>query len=275
MRRTAAIAGCLAWILCGSVVTAQAPKVPPEQIDGYRRVQGDRVTFCVFSDSPTADFDRAVAQELAGVLLLTPAIYEVKRDIRTPLTDQELFILLTDHCDGFLGFTLYPEGYPGWLSFSRAYYRTPYVLAVKETRFRRLSDIPKGQPIGTHLSSLADIQLILHQRSRSQRDQWKRFPYPTDELLVQRLLDGTISGALIWGPELYRLTGGDPGAKGIRVIDASPLRNLEWGIGVALRSRDTFVRTTIDKAIVALIEDGVIKDLLAKNRVLGRPGPVG
>lgn len=256
-----------------SAVFAQVPRVSPDFVQGLRRVQGDRIVFCVFPDSPTASFEKALADELAHTLLLEAEIFEVVRESTTPPSDAELFILLTDYCDAFFGFVLYPEAYPSWMVLTRPYYMTPYVAATLSPTYRSLADVPWREPVGTVVTSLADIQLVLYQRNRAQEMQWKRYPYPSDEFLFEKLLDGTVEVAIMWGPELYRLVDGRWEELGIRLIDTAPLRRgMEWGIGLALRSRDTFVRTSLDYAIQVLIEDGIMEGLLDEYGVAGRPG---
>lgn len=260
-------------MIVASAAFAQVPRVSPDFVQGLRRVQGDRIVFCVFPDSPTASFERALADELAQALLLEAGVFEVVRESTTPPSDSELFILLTDYCDAFFGFVLYPEAYPSWMVLTRPYYMTPYVAATTNPAYGSLSDVPWGEPVGTVVTSLADIQLVLYQRGRNPERQWKRYPYPSDEYLFEKLLDGTIEVALMWGPELYRLVDGRWDELGIRLIDTAPLRRgMEWGIGLAVRSRDTFVRTSLDYAIQVLIEDGIIEELLEEYGVVGRPG---
>jgi len=273
--RVKAIALALAlWAVGAAVAAAQVPYVPAEFLSGHRRLQGNSITFCVYEDSPTYAFDRAVAEELAMALLLEPNFFEVKPPpFRLAQEDyvEELYVLLMDHCDAMVGFSLATDTYPDWLVLTRPYYWTPYVLAVTDPDYRQLSDIPRDKAIGTRLLTLSDVEFINFMSTLPKEQRWRRFPYVSDALLVQRLLDGTIAGALMWAPALYRETGGNPEALGIRVISTSPLRTIERPVGLAVRSSDAFLRAMLDEAIAALTQDGIIDELLERTGTLGRP----
>src|SRR5690606_2059634 len=123
--------------------------------------------------------------------------------------------------------------YPDWMVLTRPYYVTEYVAATTNPDYRRLADVPWRAPVGTVVTSLADIQLVLYHRGRPPEEQWKRYPYPSDEYLLERLLDGTVEAVLTWAPELYRLVDGRWEELGIRIIDRAPLQEgMEWGIGL-------------------------------------------
>lgn len=274
MRLKALSMALLLWAVSALSAMAQVPYIPAEYLSGQRRLQGSSLAFCVYESSPTYAFDRAVAEEVAITLLLEPNFVEVEPPpFRLAQEDivEELYVLLMDHCDAIVGFTLAAESYPDWIALTRPYYWTPYVLAVTDPSYRQLTDIPRDKAIGSRLLTQADIEFIRFLTSLPQDQRWRRFPYVNDALLVERLLDGTIAGALMWAPALYRETGGAPQALGIRTISTSPLRNLERPVGMAVRSSDSFLRVMLDDAIAALIEDGVIDQLLAETNTLGRP----
>lgn len=274
MRVRALILAAMIWAASVAGAWAQVPWVPPEYLSNVRRLQVSSITFCIYVDGPTAEFDRAVAMEIAAMLLLEPQFLEL---VRPPfrLTDddlvEELYILLTDHCDGILGLSLIADSYPDWIGLTRPYYWTPYVLAVTDSNYRRLSDIPRDKAIGSRLLTQADMEFISFLSTLPTDQRWRRIPYINDRLLVERLLDGTIAGALFWAPALYEATGGNPDDLGIRIASVSPLRGLERPVGIGVRSSDSFLRLMLDEAIAALTEDGIIDELLERTGMLGRP----
>ena len=257
--------------------------IPPEILRHRLRVAGDSIRFCVHSEALIADFDRAIAAELGSILLLDVDYYEIipparvpSLDYRMPLSNAELFVFLTDNCDAFLGFTLAAGGYPDWMTFTRGYLRTRFVLAATDQGFNRMGDLPRDQPIGTRSLSQADIHFASFLRSLPEQARWRRFPYPDNAVLVERLLDGTIIAALVWEPALYAATGGNPGNYGVSVISLEPMAEpIYLEFGVALREREAFLRTIFDQGIVALIEEGVVEELLDKHDLPGRPGSLG
>lgn len=269
------------WILCLiPFILAQQPDVPSEFLDPRRRMQGDNIVFCIDSSSVTAGFDRAAAAEIASALLLEATFFEVDySDVGIEGAEgffYLLFIDLTNNCDAFMGLNLAVSGYPDWLTVSRPYAKVPYVLAVMNESYDSLTDIPRDNAIGSQLASTGDVQFITYLQTLSADNRWRRLPYADSELMIQRLLDGTLAGALIWAPVLSRIAdGGNPAASGIHIISAEPLKNLDVDLGIVLLSQNAFLRTQLDEAIVALTEDGVIERLLEEHNILGHSGELG
>src|SRR5467141_2444496 len=76
---------------------------------------------CVSSAAMMASFEKALGEQIASRLLLTPNVIEIKTwhpteplDYRIPLSFEEIYIEFAERCDGFMGFTL-AQGYPSWL----------------------------------------------------------------------------------------------------------------------------------------------------------------
>lgn len=255
---------------------AQRPLVPPGMADERRRVSGDELSFCIHSGTLTAEFDEDLAAEVADVLLLEPEFHTISGrsipyDYRIGLSAEQIFVYLSDNCEAFSGFTLVAGGYPDWLILSRPYLRSTFVLAVTDPDTISLSSIPAGAKIGTRGVTSADIQFALYNQSLPSNQRWRRLPYPDNELLIQRLLDGAIDAAIIWEPALYAATNGDPEAAGIAIarIDGFDPPNVSFSFG--LRSRDTLLRALIDDAITALLEDGVVETLLNEHGIVAEP----
>lgn len=259
-----------------SFALAIPPLIQRDFYDGLRRLQQDRITFCVWENSPTAQFDRLLATELASVLLLEVGFVEVPSLLRRNNEEflQTLFIALSDECRAFMGFNLEVETLPTWVTVSRSYYRAPYVLAIIEDSYQRLADIPQDQVIGSQIFSRADYQLLAYLQSLPSTQRWRRFPYDSAEMLINHLVEGQVDAALVYGPSLYSLTNGDPQSMGIRVISTDPLSQPEINLGIALQSKDLLLRTFLDEAIVALTEDGVVDQLLQEANLPGQASEI-
>jgi polar amino acid transport system substrate-binding protein len=223
-----------------------------------------------------ASFDMALAREIAARLLVKPNVIEVKTwrpteplDYRLPLAFEEVYIELAERCDGFMGFTLAP-GYPAWLVITRPYLTTRTVLATTSPEVGRIADIPPTGALGTRMLGAVDNQMILYLQSLPEKSRWRRMPYVNNKLLLDRLLDRTVAGAFVWEPALYRATGGDPASKGIHVIPP-PFDLTETEFGIAVRSNDAYLATTLGQAIDSLRSDGTIAGLLVEHMLAPKP----
>lgn len=272
----------LTLLFCLSIVTGyaqnQTPFVPEDRLERSRRLQDDRIVFCVVAGEPTSDFDRDVAEALAESLLLEAEFHEIPPDF--PVYEAQdflyaLYLLLMNSCNAFVGMNLAPEAYPSWLTFTRAYASIPFVLAVTDETYSTLGDVPPERPLGVAMMSRADMGLIRYLQTLSENDRWRRFPYADPELMLTRLLDGTIAGAFFWAPDLANLLRENPEAERVRTVPTDPLPDAEAGLGVAMLAQDTYLRTTLDQAIVAVIEDGTMQELLETHDLTGRAGDLG
>lgn len=264
-------------VLCAlPLAQGQQPFVPPEFYDDRRRLGGESLEFCIWSESLTAEFDRDVARELAAVLLLEPNIVEIEP---TAGLDEEgefwenVFIALAESCDAFIGTELVPEmPLPDWLTTTRPYFVAPYVLAVTSSEYARLADVPSGSFIGSRLRSRADLRFLAYQQSLPAGQRWRRIPFDTPERQIEYLLDDSIEGAIMWAPTLARLMKGTPQEHDVRGIPLDPLPSVERSIGLLLHRRNSLLRTMLDDAIVALAEEGAIEELLTEHGLPGEPG---
>ncbi len=275
-RMAAAVIAATAALVLANVgfAFAQFEDIPPRDV--YRekgRSRANQIALCVNSAAMMASFEKALAEEIASRLLLTPKVIEVKTwhpteplDYRMPLSFEEIYIEFAERCDGFMGFTL-AQGYPSWLIVTRPYLSTRFVLAATSPEFRKLGDIPVSRPIGTRMMGIVDNQLIFYLQSLPEKSRWQRLPYFNNKMLLDRLLDHTVADAFVWEPALYRATGGDPEGKGIHVIPPTfELSETELGIG--LRSNDAYLAATLGQAIDSLRADGIV-DRLVVEHVLG------
>lgn len=262
-------------LLVGLEALAQEPQVPAELLKPRRRLQGNQITFCVNASATLLKFDRAVGEAVASALLMKPKFIERDYSGFGLLDDGDLFtnlfIDLTNSCDAFIGLNLGAGVYPDWLTFSRPYALVPYVLAVKNPAYKRLGDIPRGKAIGSGLGTAIDAQFGAYLRNIPADQAWQRIPYGDFDLMIKRLEDGTIEGALLWAPVFNRVTGGNAAEQGLAVVSTDPIKTVESELGIALRARDMFLRTMLDNAIVSILKDGTIERMLTANHLMGRP----
>jgi polar amino acid transport system substrate-binding protein len=256
---------------------AQMEDLPPRDVYIERgRSSGDSVALCVNGAAMMAPFEKDLAVQIAGRLLLTPKVVEVKTwhpteplDYRLPLGFDELYIEFAERCDGFMGFSL-AQGYPSWLIITRPYMSTRMVLAAAEPEYHKLPDIPPSRPLGTRMLGAVDNQLILYLQSLPEKDRWKRVPYFNNKVLIDRLLDRSVAAAFVWEPALYLATGGAPAAAGIHTIPP-PFELLQTEFGIGLRSNDSYLSVALGQAIDSLRADGTIDRLLIEHTLAPKP----
>lgn len=257
---------------------AQEPPVPRDLLSNRRSVQGDALTFCLNKDLLAAEFNRAVAQAIGESLLSKVNFFEVKPynptppfDYSFPVTEQELLIYLSGECQAFTGFNLSYTAYPEWMTFSRVYAETRFVLATLNPDYQDLSDIPADKAIGTRFVSAVDLKLVNFLQSLPTEKRWQKFSFFNNQILLEKLLDGTVEAVFIWEPALKALKD-TPEAEKVRVISTSNFEAPTIQFGMALRSKDTSLRNLLDEAIGSLIQDGTIERLMAENEFPGTPG---
>lgn len=252
------------------------PRVPPEFLDNVRRLEGDRLRVCVSSEGVLAPFERALAHELGAALLLEVEVFDVPAVRAPPILDyrfaanrSELFALLSNTCQVMLGFLLSTSSFGDWMTVTRPYLTMGFTFATTDPSVARLGDIPVGARIGSRISSTADIRFADFNLSRPTAQQWRRIPYPNNQLLIDRLIEGELDAILIWEAGLLAGLDGDPEEAGVYRIAPAPFSSPAQLFGAVMLSRDTFLRTVLDQAIELLVAEGVIDDLLAAH---GLPG---
>lgn len=273
---------CLAAMAFGLVLlsqplAAQAPSglvIAPEFLDQSLRQGDNTLRFCINPASALAPLDRAVAQAIADALLLNAEFYEVDApfavkpyDYNLQIGGREFFIAFYNNCEAFMGLRLAPGQMPEWLTISQPYFSSRMVLATATEGITRFADIPAGAAIGSRLAASGDVNLTAYLRSLPADSRPRRFPYPHNGFLVERLTDGTLTAALIWEPALYFASGGDPEELGITAVFAPPLAIAPLEFAVAVMAQDTFTRGLIDQAITALAEDGTLEALVREHAV--------
>ena len=264
MRGLAGLVGLGLAALAGAAqpVLAQyaMPYIPPERYQERRWLEGDKVTFCIWSVSPTSDLDRRVAEEIGALLLLEVEIHEFTNAV--PQVDEafweQILIQLSESCDAVMGFALVTAIVPDWLTPTRSYYDGPFVLAVTDPAYTRLGDVPPGSRIGSLLYSTADLRLIEYSAVRPEAERWRRLPFTDPGQMIDFLRRGTIEAGLIWAPSLGQVADTDD----VRAVPLDPVAAPATPVGMVLLSHNLFLRGQLDLAIAALIEDGVVDRIL-------------
>ena len=245
----------------------------PQQWTLGRPLNESEFRYCVDRRDPDWEVAGAIADAIAGALLLQPQRYEVEsRIIIEDIT--RVYRIMLEHCDIHMGFKLIPEIYPTWIALSRPYYEAEYVFVTADPNVHSLADVAPSRPIGATGGTVAHIQLVRYLTTLPAASRWPTYPYGTSALALQALLDGTIAVAVVWAPDLWARQKADPASAALRVIDSSPLQPSGYGVGALMLADQTFLRTAVDDAIASLIADGTIASILAEYGFLARaPGP--
>lgn len=226
-----------------------------------RRLDESQLRYCVDKRDPTWEVAAAIADSIAGGLLLEPQRYLVESDI--VLEDiTKVYARMLEHCDVYMGFKLIPEGYGSWISLTRAYYNTQYVYVTIDPNLQRLADLPPGSAIGATVGTSAHILLVSYLSALPAEQRWPAYPYGTNDLALESLLNGAVDVALVWAPALWAKQIHDPAYANLRVIDSTPLAPTVLGVGAIVLSDQKFLRNAIDEAILALSADGTFAQIL-------------
>lgn len=259
--------GILTAVLMLGHISAQVPVVPPEFLDETLRLDGDHLRVCIFKDRATTAFDADIAAAVADSLLLTHELVYIPASF--PLFDDSdffyaLFLHLTNDCDMFAGISLTAGVYPDWLMATGSYYSSPFVLAVTDSAYQSLADVPTDKSVGVQMGGVADMEFLRYYTTREDSNRWTRLPYADQNLMLERLADGTIAAALIWFPDLIKYTGGDFEARGIRLAELTPLNTFAVELAFVFLGSDPFLGDMVNQAIDALSDSGVISELASQ-----------
>jgi polar amino acid transport system substrate-binding protein len=247
--------------------SAQTPFVQDEWKYG-RRQDGPTLHYCVDERDPDLPVARKIGTAIAGALLLEPKEHTVGEDWSGEDIDQVYQVLL-ESCDVFLGFKLIADAYPEWLAITRGYYRASYVFVTASADWKSLADVPVAQPIGGTVGTSADIRLIQYIAALEPTERWTHYPIASDEAALMDVSRGKLAAALVWAPSFWALQKTNPDLAALRIIAPRPLPQSGAEVGAVLLARETFLRANIDQAIVALTNDGTIDGIL---KGFGFPG---
>ena len=224
----------------------------------------NELRICIDPRDPAWEIDRAIAQEIASVLLLEPVIHMIE-DTRQSVPFDDVYYYLRANCRVYFGFRLIADLYPTWAIATRPYYNAGYVF-VTDGDYSRLADVPSGAPIAATLASSADFRFTQFNNALPADQRWQRLPFGTDAQSLDALEAGTAEAALVWGPVL--LSGQRPD---LAVMSPEPLQLDPMPVGGLLLSTDTFLRTSIDDAIAALGAAGTLDELIGEHGYLSPP----
>ena len=267
-RSPSALAGslCLAVALAVSTAAfAQNTPYLPNASQYGRHDDNGTLRYCIDPRDPEWKIAAEIADQVAGALLLTPARKQITDKIVTAGWTTLYQHLLAD-CDVYFGFKLIPGAYPGWLALSRAYYDASYVVAVTDPNWTSLGDIPPDRPIGTAIGTSADFGLIKYLQTMPANKKWRRFPMGNNEAALSALEKGTVGAALVWGPAVWALQQDESVHANVRLIGTAPLPTTTLGMGAAMLANESFLRSSLDKAIASLAADGTIQSIIDKYR---------
>jgi polar amino acid transport system substrate-binding protein len=198
-------------------------------------------------------------------LLLEPKPHEIGQDSVGDDLDN-LYRIFLETCDVHLGFKLISQAYPAWLTVTRPYYRTSYVVVTANPAWRSLADMPRSQAIGATIGTVADIRLIQYLQALGEGARWNRYPMGSDELALRAVLSNEVGAALAWAPSFWALRQAHAEFAPLRIISAKPLPDSTVDVGATLLAREPFLRSTVDQAIAALTADGSIAAILAEEK---------
>lgn len=259
-----------ALVLCASAAVlpagalAQQPDLDRAFLDAPNVLDGNLIRFCIYPDSAIGHIEEELAQRLGGALLLEVEIVTVEPPIAIagldtiPISLEDLFLLLSNECDGFMGLELASEVYPDWMTFTRPYLEAPYVAVVREGSHDSLDALTPEDRVATQSLTTGDTQIQAYNGARPETQRLRRVPYPHTLLQLERLRDGSVEAAVVWAPWL---THPDLDVSGLEVVPSGGVSLGTRAIGIGLRSRDTFLRGELDAAITLLEQEGVLSRL--------------
>jgi polar amino acid transport system substrate-binding protein len=262
-RKARAAAVALVWILAW-LLPAPAPAQTPFVQDEWRfgrRQDGATLHYCVDERDPDLPVARKIGAAIAGALLLEGKEHAVGEDWSGEDIEQ-IYQVLLETCDVFLGFKLIPDAYPDWLTITRGYYRGAYVLVTADAVWKSLADVPLSRVIGGTIGTSADIRLIQYLEALKPAERWSHIPVASDEASLLDVAGGKLAAALVWGPSFWSLQQSNPEFAKLRIIGLKPLPAASADVGAVMLTRETYLRTNVDQAIAALTADGTIAAIL-------------
>lgn len=257
------VALALALAVPAPAQEAEFDEVPfaPGQWNIGRRLDESQLRYCIDKRDPDWEVAGAIADAIAAALLLEPQRYVVERGyVVEDITN--VYAVMLEHCDVYMGFKLIPEGYASWITLTRAYYDAQYVFVATDPALQSLADLPPGRPIGATVGTTAHIRLVSYLSALPADKRWPAYPMGTNEQALESLVNGSVDVALVWAPSLWGRQRSDPAYAGLHGIDPAPLPPTTLGVGAVVLADQKFLRSAIDEAIAALAADGTLGGIL-------------
>ena len=237
----------------------------PGQWQIGRPLNQSELRYCVDPRDPSWQVDGEIADAIAQILLLEPKRYVVPSQY-TIEDFTKVYAILLQNCDIYMGFKLIPDGYPDWVTLTRAYDQVGYQYVTAKPDLHALGDLPPGRPIAGTIGTTATIRTSAYSAALPADKRWPIFPYTADVNALNSVATGEADVAVVWGPSFWDKQQHDPAYAAFHTIDSSPLPATTLGVGGILLKQNAFLRSAIDQAISALIADGTIKGILDKYK---------
>lgn len=244
--------------------------VPSDIINYDRKLNDDGIVICLNAASALVEMDRQIGQVIADSLLINATFKELvspfnpyKFDFRMPFTSTDLFVQVTNECNALMGIRLSPGQMPEWMTVSAPYFQTRQIFATTDPALTSFDAIPAGHDVGSRLGGPGDTLLTAHLRSLSPDVRPRRIPYPDNEVLLNKLSEGSLSTIFIWEPALYLASDGDPSAFGVQHIFDPPFAVQPVEFAVAFPVQDTYLRGLFDEAISSLLSSSEIDEIVS------------
>ncbi|NDA45925.1 MAG: hypothetical protein EBY21_01345 [Alphaproteobacteria bacterium] len=256
-----------------------AGTIPLQSFSNSRPLQGDSIRFCVDDFSVGAAFDRSVAEAISEALLVKAEFRPAPAGFPLDGTGylDELQLVMSKECEVLVGISLTPgmaeSPFPDWATVTRSYAQVPFVVVVTDASYKSIGDIPGGKFMGGMIGSLGIGAAVTFNQQRPQDQRLRYLPYGDPNLMLKRLLDGSIAGMIIWQPQLNQITKGDLAGPGLKIASFAPMKPVLTGVGNLVSSRESYLRASIDQAIGQLVADGTIAKLMKKHGYEGVAGP--
>ncbi|ARO15592.1 extracellular solute-binding protein [Ketogulonicigenium robustum] len=263
----------LALMLIGTGALAQS-EVVARNMYTERTSQDNKLTFCYNGFNALSEFEQDLAQALGDALLTEVTLFTYKEgdlqstptsyDYRLPVSDEQIFVLLAQNCDAFMGYVANTNA-PEWMKVTQPYINVESILFSANPDIHRVADLTPPVRVGIRMTTPGDSQLISYVNSTPG---WSRTPYHDNGRVVERVLDGSTTLGMIWRQGFYLARhdmGDDPK---IFALDDLPFVARTSAIGIATRGQDGYLNTMLNDAIAALMADGTIEALQIKHHML-------
>jgi len=221
----------------------------------------DAISFCVDPRDPGHIVDAAIAEAIAAGLLVNVRLHVVASAFYQDDFD-DLYFELMEHCAAYVGFRLYADTYPEWLTVTRSFYEARFVLVTTDPDWNDLSDIPVDVPIGVVQGTMGDVRFLTANNALPVSRRRPRQPLGRPSLAFDALMAGRVSVLLVWEPWWWWLAQERPELGDLRVVTAPHISEPAIGVGAVLVAGRTFVRVSIDEAIAAMVADGTIERII-------------
>ncbi|MET3926628.1 transporter substrate-binding domain-containing protein [Devosia sp. 2618] len=264
-----------ALLLPFAAAIAQEEVVPRDLYEERRRNEGNSIAFCLRPNGPLAAYEGELAEAIGQVLLtdvrtytlgeknfpVRPSIY----DYLFGLTDEQMFIMMAEHCDVVLGMHL-SSASPEWLRLSRPYIVARMLGISRDPSVKTLSDLKPGARIGAQAMAAGDSALTSYLRTVPADTAPLRVIFRDNEALFKAFANEQVDAALLWEGALMAGTEGNPA--GYYAMESLPFPVDTVQISAAVRAGDNVLGALVDEAIAALEADGTLAQLAERHKIV-------